>query len=385
LVNSDKWSVQLGGGVGTILGYCRGPVTKISTNATGAVSNVNFQLIKGNALVYGTATTPQSNAVPSLEMQAEDTNNSVFDGRGLTDANGNYSVAVVAGGDQVAPDNSDLTGFVSAMTSFFTVNDGQAVRENFILTPITATLSGVAQDNFGNPLGNLELIADPTNDPTGALNESFLSASDGAFTVGVDGGTWNLFVECNTANSSNLISETLTINVTNGANISNLVLLAQHATATISGRVTDSSGNPLPYVSMFANATVGTNNYVSGCVSTDTNGNYSILAFPAYWTVGGSYPGLTNENVTVSGTNNATLNFVVSPQTSAPSLSQPFLSGGEIHFQVTGNNSQSYRIDASTNLLNGWVPVYTNIGSFPFNDNVGTNYRWRFYRAVAVP
>jgi len=136
---------------------------------------------------------------------------------------------------------------------------------------------------------------------------------------------------------------------------------------------------------MFANATVGTNNYVSGCVSTDTNGYYSILAFPANWTVGGSYPGMTNENVTVIGTNNALLNFVVNNGAIAPTLSQPVLSAGVFHCQVTGNGSQNYRMDASTNLLNGWTPVYTNVGSFPFNDNVGTNYRARFYRAVAVP
>ena len=74
-VNADKWTLQMGGGVGTILGYDRGSVTKISTNASGAVTNVNFQLVKGNALVYGTVTTSQSNAVPTVEMQSSDTYN----------------------------------------------------------------------------------------------------------------------------------------------------------------------------------------------------------------------------------------------------------------------------------------------------------------------
>jgi hypothetical protein len=135
---------------------------------------------------------------------------------------------------------------------------------------------------------------------------------------------------------------------------------------------------------MFANATVGTTNYSSGCVNTDTNGGYSIPVFPAEWSVGGNYPGMTNENATVSGTKSVLLDFVISPP-GPPSLGQPFLSEGQFQFQVIGNNGQNYRIDVSTNLLpNGWTPVYTNIGSFPFSNAVGTN-RSQFYRAVAVP
>jgi hypothetical protein len=387
LVDSNKWTVQLGGDEGSVLGYCRGSVHKITADASsGSVSNVNFQLIKGNALVYGTVLTAQSNPVPSLNMQANDNNNSVFEAQGLTDANGNYSVAVVAGADNAGPNNSDLSGYIAPSPAFFTVTNGQAIQENFVLQPISSYLSGVVQDNLGDPLGNIELVADPTNDPTGSLDISFQSAPDGTFSVGVGSGGWTLALECNTANSSNLISEYLTIDVTSGVNVSNIVLIAQHATATIFGTVKNSSGNPLAGVEMFANATLAGNYYVSGCVNTDTNGNYSLLAFPGEWSVGGSYPGMTNENVTVSGTNGVMLNFTISPQNGPPSLGQPVLSGGQVQFQVTGNSGQEYRIDTSTNLqTNGWVPVYTNFGSFPFSAAVSTNSKSRFYRAVAVP
>jgi hypothetical protein len=385
-VNPNKWTIKLGGDVGTILGYCRESANKISVNTSGgSASNANFQMIKGNALVYGSVTTTQSNPVPSLNMQASDTNNSVFDSQGLTDANGNYSAAVVAGGDGVQPNNSDLTGFVAPSIAFFTISSGHAQQENFVLQPVTASLSGVVQDNLGNPIGNIQIIADPTNDQTGSLNQSFQSSPDGSFSVGVGSGVWNLFVECNTANSSNLISEQLTVTVTNGQNVSNLVLVAQHATATIYGTVKNSSGTPLSFVSMFGNATVGGAFYNSGCDNTDANGNYSILVFPADWTVGGSYPGMNNENATVTTTNSVNLDFVVSSQ-SGPSLTQPVLSGGQFRFQLSGNNGQGYRIDVSSNLLsNGWTPVFTNFGSFTFTNAVGTNYKTRFYRAVAVP
>jgi hypothetical protein len=384
-VNSNNWTVKLNGGEGSILGYCVGSTNKLSADtSSGSVSNVDFQLIKGNALVYGTVTTAQSNPVPTLTMEAQDTNYDLFNGQGLTDANGNYSVAVVAGGDDVQPDM--LAGYINPPSAFFTVSSGQAVRENFVMQAVSSYLSGVVQDNFGNPLGNAQLIADPTNDPTGSLDIGFQSAPDGTFSVGVGPGGWSLALECNFANGSDLISASLIINVTSGVNVSNLVLIAQHATATIFGRVTDSSGNPLSFVSIFANATLGGTNYVSGCVNTDTNGNYSVLAFPAEWSLGGNYPGMTNENVTVSGTNSVMLNFHISSQTGPPSLGHPSLSGGQVQFQVMGNNGQEYRIDSSTNLLpNGWLPVFTNFGSFPFSAAVTTNSKARFYRAVAMP
>jgi hypothetical protein len=386
-VNTNNWMVKLSDGEGTILGYCRGPVTKLTADASsGSVSGLNFQLIKGNALVYGTVTTTQTNPVPSVTMQASDTNNVIFDSAGLTDNNGNYSEAIVAGGDDAGPDGSDLTGYVSPSLAFFTVSSGQAIEANFVLQPISAFLSGVVQDNNGSPLGNLQLIADPTNDPTGALNQNFQSAPDGSFSVGVGPGGWNLFVECNTANSADLISQQLTVSVTNGENLSGLVLVAQHATGTIYGKVTDSSGDPLTPVNMFANATVGGAFYVSGCDNTDSNGNYSILSFPADWTVGGSYPGMINQNVNVIGSSSNLLNFVVSSQSSAPTLSHPVLSGGQIEFQILGNTNQNYRIDVSSNLLsNGWTPVATNLGSSMFTNAVAISNKARFYRAVAVP
>ena len=82
--------------------------------------------------------------------------------------------------------------------------------------------------------------------------------------------------------------------------------------------------------------------------------------------------------MTVIGSNSVMLSFVVSSQPYVPSLGQPVLSGGQFRFQLTGNNPQDYRIDVSTNLQpNGWTPIYTNIGSFPFTNAVGTN-RSRF-------
>jgi hypothetical protein len=385
LVNSNKWTLKLSGSEGSIIGYCRGSANKISVNtSSGSVSNVNFQMIKGNALVYGNVMTTQSNPVVSLEMDASDTNNSLFDSKGITDANGNYSVALVAGGDEVGPDNSSLTGFISPQNVFFTINSGQAVQENFVLQPVSAYISGIVEDNFGSPLGNTQLYVDPTNDQTGSLSEYFQSAPDGTFSVGVGAGVWNLTLSCGTGDSNNLIGEILTISVANGASVSNVVLVAQHPTATIYGKVTDSSGSPLTGVNMFAGANVGGTNYNTGCVNTDSNGNYSLPVFPAEWSVGGNYQGMTNATVTVTGTNSVMLNFVVSSQPAGPSLGQPFVSGGQVQFQVTGNNFQGYAIEAATNLNGGWQPIYTNYGSFSFTNAISTN-RWRFYRAVAVP
>ena len=194
-------------------------------------------------------------------------------------------------------------------------------------------------------------------------------------------------MECNAANGSNLISQFLIVNVTNGGSLSNILLTAYHATALIYGTVKDSFGHPVSFEQMGASTYVGTNFFHSGCDNTDTNGNYSIQVFPGTWSVGVENQNVAGTNVTITGTNNARADFVLSSGSGGqPGLGQAVLSGGQFQFQLSGNGGQNYRIDASATLLsNSWVPVFTNIGSFQFDDPRTTNYRWRFYRAVQVP
>ena len=64
-----------------------------------------------------------------------------------------------------------------------------------------------------------------------------------------------------------------------------------------------------------------------------------------------------------------------------------FQLGGLVQIVASGDNGRSYRLEASTNLLN-WEPVVTNTilgGSATFTDSgAGTDTR-RFYRIVLLP
>ena len=59
---------------------------------------------------------------------------------------------------------------------------------------------------------------------------------------------------------------------------------------------------------------------------------------------------------------------------------------GSIQFSIISAAGQINVIQASTNLANpaGWVPIYTNMGSFQFNDSTATNYPYRFYRDIQI-
>lgn len=383
-VNSNNWNVQLNT-PGAILGYDRTPNNSLSINASsGSVSNVDFQLIKGNALIWGTVfTAPDYAPAVSVLMDASDASNSVFSGVGITDQYGNYSVAIVAGHDSIAPDGSSLSGFQGTGNAFFTTTNDQAFEINWLLQPITSSISGIAKDNLGNVLSNITVIADPTGDTSGSENISIQTASDGAFSFAVGPGAWNIFLECHAALNNDLISPQLTEILTNNQNLGGVILIAQRETTTIFGKVTD-SGTPLVGVNMFANASSSGINYVSGCVNTDSNGNYSIPVFPGVWSVGGNYPGMSNETGVVTGATGVELNFVLGSPPSAPTLSSPILSGGQLHFQVSGNNDQEYFVETSTNLASGWQAISTNYGSFSFTNAIGIK-RAQFYRVVTGP
>lgn len=60
---------------------------------------------------------------------------------------------------------------------------------------------------------------------------------------------------------------------------------------------------------------------------------------------------------------------------------------GSFQLTLTGQSDSTYRIDASSDLIN-WIPVKTNVagvdGKFQFTDSAATNFNPRFYRAVRL-
>ena len=393
----SKWKLKLGSESGPLLGYVRLNNSLNADTTVGNVSNVNFQMAGATALVYGHVEDTQSNSVPGLRIQAQDQGN-LFDSAGASDASGNYWVGALGSTSlQVSPDNTSLTaaGFIGQGTNF-TINNGQAIAQNFILLRVTAHLRGRLIDNFSNALGNFTLVAQPvTTNSSGANSIYPQTGNDGSFDIGVYGGNWSLGLESSSAQSANLIGPNLTFSVTNGADINNITLVAESGTAQISGSVTDNHGNPLSGVRLFGNITNNGAMYVTSG-TTDTNGFYNMSVFPGAWVVGinnGDLPArgfqdAPNQSTTITGSTGQTVNFVAQPFSNAPpTLGQAQLFTGQFRFYLSGITGRAYRIDASTNLT-AWVPVVTNTafgGGFQFNDPNASGYSRRFYRALLLP
>jgi len=394
-VNSGPWKVKIPEEAGVLQGYVGlGNNNKVNADTSaGSVTNINFQLSKATALIYGSVKDDQTNPVVAMPVTGDD-QNGTFGSRGASDVAGNYSVGALAGTVNVQLDGSAVTaaGFANVNQISVTLTNGQTSLQNFVLQhsiPPTAHLRGYVYDNNGNPLSNIPLVVNPVTPTNSPISINLNTAGDGSFDAGVYGGNWSILLECNFASSQNLVSPQLVFAVTNGVDINNIAFVVQNATAQINGVVTDNLGHPVGNLNLNGNATINGTNYFVGCISTDTNGFYSMNVFSGSWTVSPdsndlSTGGFAQTNRVISVTGPGTVNGDFALQLQPIFLGQPARVGGQFQFNFYGVNGRNYRIDGSTNLVN-WLPLQTNSGSFFFGDSGSSTLSRRFYRAVQVP
>jgi hypothetical protein len=386
----DQWKIDISDFSISQGGYLR-PQNKPQVDTTGgSVTGVSIQLAKESALIYGNVRNDTNAPLAGISMFGNDGNNQ-YQANATTDTNGNYSMGVTATTWFIGPDNSNpgLAGYIVQGTNV-TLANGQAVLVNFVAQRSTAHLLGHVTDTNGTPVSGLTLLAFPQN---GGTSASTTTAGDGSFDLGVFGGSWTIDLESGRAAQLNVIGPDLTFTVTDGVNISNINYVVRPATATISGVVTNSSGQPLANVNVSGSITVSGTNYSSNA-QTDGAGHYQFGAFNGTWQVDLSCFELTqqgyncaaSQNVSVSGA--ATANFVVQAfSNTPPTLTQPQWFPGQFQFQVSGESGRNYRIDATTDFLS-WTTLTTNTafgGSFMFSDPAAPGFTRRLYRAVLVP
>src|SRR5207245_6421150 len=102
-------------------------------------------------------------AYANIEVDGSAGNN--YDGKGFSDANGYYCVAVL--GDLTnywscnvnSGKNSPLAGFVVNSFNTTTMAPGQTTLQNFTALPATGRISGHVQDNSGNAVTGVGLDA----------------------------------------------------------------------------------------------------------------------------------------------------------------------------------------------------------------------------------
>ena len=184
---------------------------------TGAVANVSLLFPKANAMFYGRLTNNLGVPFANVEFEANDGQNdepSRFKCRGFSDANGYYSVAVLAetNGWYCSPSSSDtpaLAHHIVSQGQFVVLTNGQAFRQDFTAVPATAQISGHVQDDTGNPVTGVSLGGGAY---IGGINYSttdVLTDDSGNYSLAVAAGQWGIQFTSNGNDSGNLANHGL--------------------------------------------------------------------------------------------------------------------------------------------------------------------------------
>lgn len=175
--------------------------------ALGSVSNVNFGLLKGNALYYGRFTDSSNQPLANYDLTANDSSNQ-FKANGLTDANGNYGVAILSTTNSpwyVSPggDNAGLTNYIINSQQNFISGSVFTASNDFFILPITAQISGRLTDNAGHPLSDIGVSAYlPVANTDSYFSTAFVDTdANGDYSFGAANGTWTVFVNASGGHS----------------------------------------------------------------------------------------------------------------------------------------------------------------------------------------
>ncbi|MSU57878.1 MAG: carboxypeptidase regulatory-like domain-containing protein [Pedosphaera sp.] len=179
---------------------------------TGAVANANVSFPKANAMFYGRLTNHLGVPLANVRFDANDGqggDSSMFQGRGFSDANGYYSVAVLAGTNQwyCSPDTAGapaLANYIFSQGQSVLFSNTQTFQLNFTALPTTAKISGQVKDNAGNPVAGVLLGG---NANIGGLNYSSANVdtdNSGNYSFGVAPGQWYVQFTSGDDSSENL-------------------------------------------------------------------------------------------------------------------------------------------------------------------------------------
>ncbi len=181
---------------------------------TGAVANVTLLFPKANAMFYGRFTNNLGAPFPGVEFQANDASGSgpsMFQGQGISDANGYYSVAVLAGTNSwyCSPNSMDtplLANHVISSQSSVVLAAGQAFLQNFTALPATATISGKVRDTLGNPVAGVGFGGGAFIGGANYSTVNVLTDNTGNYTLRVISGQWGVHFTANDPFSSDSLA-----------------------------------------------------------------------------------------------------------------------------------------------------------------------------------
>jgi hypothetical protein len=190
---------------------------------------------------------------------------------GHTDSSGKYSL------DYSLPTGTyNLTalfpsGHLPKTVTGVSVTAGSTTTVNLALDP-SGIISGKVTSSSGQPVSGTFITA-----TSGGFVSNATSDSNGNYRITDGLGTGRYTVLAFSGLTSNQVTG---VSVVQGVETSNVnIVLAIPPSGTITGKVTNSTGNPIPDATVSAQALTG-----SGSASTDANGNYTItgLAIDSY-------------------------------------------------------------------------------------------------------
>jgi hypothetical protein len=373
--------------------------------AAGMSATNNLFLTNGTAIISGQVyDADSSNTLGGVSLELDLKSGSLVS-YAFTGTNGNYSAGVASNkwGIRLSSERMARRAYVVPQINALSVDTtlGSVTNANLALTKGGALFYGSVTDASNNPLANVDIGFITTSSQDKA---SGYSDTNGNYTVAVWDGS-NVWASYPLNNNfpwfSNFVfSQSTGTNLAVGqAFLQNFTGLP--ATATISGRLLDNLGNPIPAVAVAAAATVNSTPYSTFSYDTDTNGAFTLGVPGGVWTVSaisigdkgleplGYYepdiasllvpPSVAGVTITAYPTNVFFLNQAarISPTQFGMILNAP-----------AGNN---YAILVTTDLSlpsSNWDTLLT-ISNLPANsfflqDNNATNVQ-RFYRTVLEP
>ena len=180
-------------------GYVAPKKSGQADTTTGAVANVSLKLPKADAMFYGRLTNSLGGTFPNLRFEADDGQNgdpSMFKGRGVGDASGFYTVAVLAetNGWYCSPssDSLALARYVVSGGQATTLIAGQAFQQDFTALATTATISGKVLDHLGNPVAGVGFGGGAFINGANYSTFNVTTDNSGNYSLGVVPGGWGV-------------------------------------------------------------------------------------------------------------------------------------------------------------------------------------------------
>lgn len=314
------------------------PVTNVSVSANASINSKNFQ----------TQTTTDGNGDYSFNV-----------------ANGDWNVNLYCQGGNHSLDDVLGSGLYQCPGSrFFTINNN-STNANFTVLPPDALLSGRVVDDLGNPVTNINVFASPNG---GGGGPGANTDSNGNYQMGISAGSYNVQLNSDPAYGAaarGLIGPSIPVNITNGVNVTNLILIARSITGTLTVTVTNISGHTgVSGIWINGNATVNGTNYFAG-QQTDGTGNAPLKVCNGDWSLnadcfnlggmGLTCPTNSGQTVTISGHNTNVLFVVQSCQLQITTGSGlPGAQLGQFYsFQFDGVSCQGFPFWSATNPPSG--------------------------------